>query len=390
MNGTVLFVDDDEANLAVCEAVCGDTFAVLTAPSAGAALQLMSEHEVAVIISDQRMPGMSGAELLAKVRQDYPRTVRLLITAYSDTRAAVDAINRGQVRRYLKKPWEPEELKTEIRQALEWHHTQDRLAQIERRLTQTERVYALGIVAASIGHELRNPMSWITGNLDHSSGILEELQRLAQTQPVDVTTLSKKLDRLGAAMADAKLGAARVCEIIAGIQASMVQPATLRGPVDLGEVLRLALRLGRGELARSARLDVDVRGNAKVYGSRTQLSQIILNLIVNAAQSVSAQVEGERVIAARLVVDGTVATVEIADSGAGVPKPDRESIFDPFFTTKPGVGTGLGLAISRRIAEELGGKLDVSDDSKLGGALFRLSLPCVCLDSDTASPPGAA
>jgi signal transduction histidine kinase len=71
-----------------------------------------------------------------------------------------------------------------------------------------------------------------------------------------------------------------------------------------------------------------------------------------------------------------LAFLEIADSGPGVPEEDRERIFDPFFTTKPGVGTGLGLAISRRIAADLGGTLGVAKDPRLGGAVFRLELPC--------------
>src|SRR4051794_16779011 len=175
MSPRVLFVDDDEENLLVAEAVCGDDFSVLTARSGAEALSLMRSHEVGVIISDQRMPEMTGVELLEKVQAEFPDTVRLLVTAYSDISAAIDSINRGQVRRYLRKPWEPEELKAEISDALERYLTQRRVRELERRLIQTERVYALGIVAAGIGHELRNPISWISTNLQHSLSELEEL-----------------------------------------------------------------------------------------------------------------------------------------------------------------------------------------------------------------------
>jgi two-component system NtrC family sensor kinase len=81
------------------------------------------------------------------------------------------------------------------------------------------------------------------------------------------------------------------------------------------------------------------------------------------------------VIAVRILRDDRQTHLEVADSGPGVPEPDRERIFDPFFTTKPGVGTGLGLAISRKIAVDLGGSLEVGRDPRLGGASFRLSLP---------------
>ncbi|MBW2190236.1 MAG: response regulator [Deltaproteobacteria bacterium] len=80
MTAHVLFVDDEEPNLVVFEAVCGDDFPVLTASSAAAGLQLMEEHEIGVVLTDQRMPGMTGIELLEKVEADYPDAIRLLIT----------------------------------------------------------------------------------------------------------------------------------------------------------------------------------------------------------------------------------------------------------------------------------------------------------------------
>ena len=114
MTAKVLFVDDDEANLVVCEAACGEEFPVLLASSAAQALECMKKEEVGVIVADQRMPGTTGVELLERVREEYPDTVRMLLTAFSDIQAAIQAINRGRVRRYLRKTWEPGELKAEI------------------------------------------------------------------------------------------------------------------------------------------------------------------------------------------------------------------------------------------------------------------------------------
>ena len=158
MNAKVLFVDDDEANLVVCEAACGDEFDVVTATSAEAALACMQREEVGVIVADQRMPGTTGVELLERVRVEYPDTVRVLITAYSDIQAAIAAINRGRVRRYLRKPWEPGELKAELKDALDIYAMSRKLSAMEVRLRETERVDALGIVAASIAYEMKNPM----------------------------------------------------------------------------------------------------------------------------------------------------------------------------------------------------------------------------------------
>jgi signal transduction histidine kinase len=373
MSVKVLFVDDEEGNLLVSEAVCGDDFDVLTARSGAVALELMRAYEVGVIVCDQRMPEMSGVELLEKVQAEFPDTVRLLVTAYSDVGAAIDAINRGRVRRYLKKPWEPEELKAEVADALERYQTRRRLRELERRLIQTERVYALGIVAAGIGHELRNPISWITTNLQHS---LAELGGLSEALKAnDAPLAGAKVDEIRAALQDASMGAERVAEIVSAIQLSMVRPTGESEIVDLEEVVHLSLRLVEGDLRRACKFDLQVSGSPRVRGSRTQLSQIVVNLVINAIHAVVKLPSSEATIAVRIGTDGKLASLEVADNGSGVPDADRERIFDPFFTTKPGVGTGLGLAISRKIAAELGGALEVERDGRLGGAVFRLTLP---------------
>ena len=373
MTPKVLFVDDDESNLVVCEAVCGDEFDVLTASSGTEALALMRTHEVAVVVTDQRMPYMTGVELLEQVRVEFPDAARVLVTAYADAHAAIDAINRGRVRRYLKKPWEPSELKAELMDGFERYSTQRRIKELERRLIQTERVYALGIVAAGIGHELRNPISWIATNLTHSLNEIGELGRLLAAK--DVAQAAGKLDEIRAALQDANTGTERVIEIVSAIQLSMVRPASETELVDLEEVVRLALRLVDGDLRRAAHVEVDVQSGARVSGSRTQLSQIAVNLLVNAIHAVAKTPLDRAAIHVRVNADERFVSLEVGDSGSGVPEQDRERIFDPFFTTKPGVGTGLGLAISRKIAVDLGGSLEVGRDARLGGACFRLSLP---------------
>jgi C4-dicarboxylate-specific signal transduction histidine kinase len=372
MSPKVLFVDDDESNLIVSQAVCGDEFDVLTAADGAQALALMRTNEVAVIVSDQRMPNMTGVELLEQVHLEFPDTARVLVTAYSDAHAAIDAINRGRVRRFLKKPWEPSELRAEIMDGLERYSTQRRIKELERRLIQTERVYALGIVAAGIGHELRNPISWIATNLAHSLTELADLRRALDGRDGGHAA---KIDEIQAALQDANTGTERVIEIVSAIQLSMVRPASENELVSLEEVVRLALRLVEGDLRRAGHVELDVQSSARVSGSRTQLSQIVVNLLVNAIHALAKTPLDKAVLSVRVSADERFARLEVADSGPGVPDQDRERIFDPFFTTKPGVGTGLGLAISRKIALDLGGSLEAARDTRLGGAVFRLTLP---------------
>jgi signal transduction histidine kinase len=365
----VLFVDDEIANLIVCEEACGDAFSVVTARNAQAALEVMKREEVAVIVADQRMPGMTGVELLERIRSEYPETSRLLITAYVDLPATVDAINRGHVRRYIRKPWDPDELKATIRDAFDVYEMGKKLRLLERRLTNTERIYALGVIAASIGHELRNPISGILAGLQAAKIELDELDEKRASQEA----VRAGVGNLRDALEDVGESAARVRDIIQGIELS-ARVQTERKVIDLADVIRLALKLVYQELRRTASLQLDV-APARVSGTKTKLGQVVLNLLVNAVHAVGDGESSRQSIAVRLACRESWVTLEVADSGPGVDERDRERIFDPFYTTKAEAGTGMGLAISRAIAHELGGTLTVERDAELGGALFRLRLP---------------
>jgi C4-dicarboxylate-specific signal transduction histidine kinase len=362
MSAKVLFVDDDEANLVVCEAACADEFPVLLASSADAALEWLRKEEVGVIVADQRMPGTTGVELLERVRIEYPDVVRVLITAYTDIQAAIQAINRGRVRRYLRKPWEPEELRAEVRDALDIYAMSRKLSALEVRLRETERVYALGIVAASIAHEMKNPMMWVTNSLSFAQG---ELRRLSEQ--VGSGALRAQIEEIEGSLTDTRSGVDRVVDIVRGIELPTRSDAGALKPVDVAEVLRLSLRLVSGELMRCASLELDVTCAPKVKASATKLGQVVLNLIVNAIQAVSPRPRRQNVISVRLRIDDAWAVLEVADNGPGISEQDIDRIFDPFFTSKVGVGTGLGLAISRKIVEEIDGSLVAGSDSQLGG-----------------------
>jgi signal transduction histidine kinase len=366
----VLFVDDELSNLVVCEAACSDSFDVITAKSGQDALALLHCEDVAVIIADQRMPGMTGVELLERVRNDYPEVTRLLITAYADMPATIDAINRGHVRRYIKKPWDPDDLKATIRDAYDVYEMGKKLRSLERRLTNTERIYALGVVSASIGHELRNPVTGILAGVEAARMDLDELEGA----PAVLDAIQSHVTNLREILADVAEGATRVRDIVQGIELSTRQQ-TEKKVVDLGEIVRLGLKLVSQDLRRTASLKLDIAESLRVLGTKTKLGQVVLNLLVNAVQAVSNGTPASQAIAVRLRRHESWAVLEVSDSGPGVSERNRSKIFDPFFTTKADAGTGMGLAISRAIAEEFGGRLEVDRDPELGGALFRLRLP---------------
>ena len=119
----ILIVDDEPANLRALERLFRQEYEVLTANSGTEALELLTQHDVALLITDQRMPGMTGIELLKKTMSLRPRMVRIILTGYTDVEALVEAINCGEVYRYITKPWSNEDLRVTIKRALENYET---------------------------------------------------------------------------------------------------------------------------------------------------------------------------------------------------------------------------------------------------------------------------
>lgn len=372
MTAHVLFVDDEEPNLVVFEAVCGDDFPVLTASSGRIALELMEEHEVGVVLTDQRMPGMTGIELLEKVEVEHPDAIRLLITAYSDLQAAEDAINRGHVRRYMRKPWEPEVLRAELRDAIDLYNLNTRVRELEQRLLETERAYSLSVVAGGIAEELRNPVGWIRNNLTVIETSVDAAVAALEEATPNVTRARGTLAQVANAVTDARDGVKRILELIEEMaKAPEEAPAEV---VDLADAVRVALRKAEGSGLRGrALIEVATGVEPKVMATRTNLVQIALNLLANAIQRAANRKDGQGIVRVSTAVKDGNAILDVSDNGPPITG-DPEAVFKPFGVGGRLQGAGVGLAISKRIAEELGGQLEVSatDDKE---TRFRLTLP---------------
>jgi response regulator RpfG family c-di-GMP phosphodiesterase len=136
---SVLLVDDEGDILFSLKALLRREFDLFTADSGEEALRILSERPIRVVMSDQRMPGMTGVELLSQVKSLYPHTIRILFTGYADIKAVVDGINRGGLFRYLTKPWDPDDLLEVLRSAAEMY---------ERRAEQAQLLHELRLLLA--------------------------------------------------------------------------------------------------------------------------------------------------------------------------------------------------------------------------------------------------
>jgi response regulator RpfG family c-di-GMP phosphodiesterase len=123
MSYKIMIVDDEMANLRLLERLFRRDYQVISATSGAEAFDLLQQHDVALIITDQRMPGMTGIELLKQTAPLRPHMVRILLTGYTDINALVEAINCGQVYKYITKPWSNEDLRLTVSRALEHYES---------------------------------------------------------------------------------------------------------------------------------------------------------------------------------------------------------------------------------------------------------------------------
>jgi two-component system, NtrC family, sensor kinase len=354
---SVLYVDDDALNLRVFEANFGRRLPIILCSSAAQALEVLERRraEIGVVLSDQRMPGMTGVELLERARTLAPEARRMLVTAYADMQAVVDAVNRGQVTRYFVKPWDRSDLQAALVDGLRVAAIEQRLREVEGRMLQAERLATLGQVTAGIAHELGAPVSYMSQNvasLRRDLGrLLEHLAPQLQQSPA----LVELTEDLPALLADLEEGARHLRSVTDSLKAQ-ARGEDQEQSVDVSEVAAFVARLARPQLRERARLSAEGEP-VYVRCGPVRLTQILLNLVVNAAQAMDGTGRPGR-IELRWHASEEEVQLSVVDNGCGIPLALQQKVFQPLFTTKAvGVGTGLGLSICRDLVAQLGGTL---------------------------------
>jgi PAS domain S-box-containing protein len=263
---------------------------------------------------------------------------------------------------------------------------------LEATVAQSDRLASMGILAASLAHELNNPLAYVQYNLETLEQdlpmLLELLQRceaalkmrmgaeelsasIGDASLLDPGRLSDMLD----CAEDALEGVKRMKHMTRGLgMFSRVEPAE-QVEFEVNGALESAVSLASNEIAQRAKVFRNYACTPTVFGAQGKLSQVFLNLLVNAAHAITEGNPSSNRITLRIWQDAESAYVQIADTGKGIPASELEHIFDPFYTTKaPGSGTGLGLTICKSIVTDFGGELSV--DSQLEhGTRFTLRLP---------------
>jgi signal transduction histidine kinase len=319
-----------------------------------------------------------------------------LVSSLDQRRRQIDGINRQ-----LREANESLEARVAER-TRELSDALSKLKESEAMLIQSEKMSSLGQMVAGIAHEVNTPLAYVKSSLDAvGKGIprvgklaaqTESLLAMLSTETVDEATLAAQfslvrglVQELGAKTAgrtvfeelerlvkDGLFGIGRISEVVSNLKNFSRLDRSMIADYDLHEGIESAIRIGYAQLQNRI-VRKEFGSIAHVSCSPSQINQVILNLLSNAAQATR---DGEGTITVRTGMRGAAhVTVEVADNGSGIPADVLPRIFDPFFTTKGvGKGTGLGLSISYKIVENHGGKLEVQS-APGAGTRFTLVLP---------------
>lgn len=350
----VLYVDDEANNLLAFKASFRRIFEVFTAISAAEGLKVLHDNPVHVIIADQRMPQSTGVEFFDIVRIAHPDPIRILLTGYTDVEAIVDAINRGQIFRYIKKPWDDLDLQTAIQNAFEVFSTR---RQLKEKLLELERTNdELNRFVYSTSHDLRSPLASVMGVLNLAK--MEKSVIDPNNYMGMIETCVKKMDFF-------------ILKVIEYYKSIRVEEVHQR--VNFEAIINESIELCRMQnLAIDFIVDVNQPVEFRVDAFR--LSVILNNLISNAVKYQRPD-EPNPVVRLTVEVNEDSAELVIEDNGVGILEDHMNNIFKMFFRSNYTVtGLGIGLYIVKEALTRIGG--DISVESKQGeGTTFKVIIP---------------
>lgn len=405
----VLIVDDDPLNLDILTRLFQAHYDVLAAPSGERALEIVARvPKPDVILLDVVMPDMDGYAVLARLREN-PATRAIpviFVTGQSSPGDEKRGLELGAVD-YIIKPCSPAIALARVRTHLELKRARDWLSdqnayleselarrrkeeeQVQIQLLQSEKLASIGQLAAGIAHEINNPVGFVSSNLASLEAyhraifeVLDAYEALEAICPshealsnIQQLKQKKKIARIradiGELLAESREGLVRVAKIVSDLKSFSRADSGAWQWVDLHSGIDSTLNIVWNEIKYHCTLNKDYGDIPKVYGMPSQLNQVFLNLLVNAAQAIPKK--GEITIRSGQV--GNEVFIAIADTGAGIPAENVPRLFEAFFTTKPvGKGTGLGLSIAYNIVQKHGGRIEVR--STVGeGTTFTVWLP---------------
>lgn len=353
----VLYIDDEPNNLISFKASFRFDYTVYVANNTDEAVVQLRQHpDISVILSDQKMPDKTGVEFFEEIRKEFPNPVRILITGYADIESVINAINRGHVYRYIKKPWLEEDIKSSIEQAYKFYIT---TAMLAVKNDELQKAYnELDKFAYSATHDMRGPILSVLGIIDlakntddinETRGMLDMMENAMQ-----------KLDNYIQNLHDyysIRRGEVAIAEI------------NFEDTVkDLSDIYEVSSKMNNVRFVKT----VDQQ---ETFRSDDVSLKIILNNLLSNAFKYQRKGNTDRLVDLKVEVSKGMAIITVSDNGIGIPENSINQIFNMFYrATSEEVGSGFGLYNVKDALGKLGGKIDVSTKQN-EGTTFVVTIP---------------
>lgn len=397
---TILVVDDEKdiADLLV-NVIEKHGHKSIACTNGEAALDVIRKGGVDLLITDLKMPGMSGIELIEQTRQINTEVEIIVITGYGTMEIFLEAIRRG-VSDFILKPLDMDQFIHSINRVMEKKNLTESLIARTQQLLQAEKMATVGVLSTGIAHEINNPTTFIRTNLQLMSEYIKRMESKLDNLGDPKTAETVKnilLKEFPDMIRDALKGTERIQKIVSGIKHyAHMGSESFDEDVDIREVITQTINLVRAKLRKDIVITENYLNIREIKGHFSKLEQVFVNLLINAADAINDKMLklktlGDREYRGLIDVSATVLDgdeyegghtpdyliLTFFDNGGGIPEGKITKVFDPFFTTKPvGVGTGLGLYICYEIIKQHGGEITVQSDPAEGTA-FIIRLPVV-------------
>ncbi len=345
LSSSVLYVDDEQNNLNAFRAAFRRDFRIYTAINAVDALKQLKKYpDIKVIIADQRMPDITGVEFFEKVRFIYPNKVRIILTGYSDISAVIDAINKGQVYRFIDKPWNHEMIKNTVNNATEIYDTRKNLHDKNESLQKAYK--ELDKFVYSVSHDLRSPLMSILGIANLAEIDVQDAKALEYFK--SVKGMVNKLDGY-------------IHEIIDHYKGN--HSNDFSDKIDFENLVNDIIEsIKYHPNAQDVRFEVDVEQSGEFVSNNMNVKTILSNLISNAFKY-QRENESDKFVKVVVRISNNQATVKVSDNGVGIKEEKINDVFNMFYRAKnDNSGSGLGLFIVKEAVEKIHGKIDLKSE----------------------------
>lgn len=371
----ILIVDDEPDITKFLQKQLSRTYTVETANSGAEAISQYKERFYDVLLTDVRMPGIDGIQLLKTIKNISTKSQVILMSGYSEINMVIEGVNMGAFA-FVTKPLDIDTVEERIRHAIALVQSYENQDQVIKEMRNelvmqtlfTQRLSALAAMAGSIAHELYQPLSGINIYCRTLERMVEKKRQVA---PDYLMETMKKIGRQ----------VEKASEVIDHIKEfSSGSSDTESEAMFLAEAVERACGFFRAELsANDIELIIKISTELEFKANRNRFEQVVINLMANAKDCLVAKHGGETGLKDHIIIQGKKTKsgihLDFIDSGTGIPEESQEGLFEPFVTSKGETGgSGLGLFICRRLLQEMGATIELLTTS-LKGTTFRLRFP---------------